>query len=127
MATIFFAWELGGGLGHLMRIAPLAKALTAQGHRVFLAARDLSRVESIYLGSGVQYVQAPFLNAQFEPGYEKPVYFADLLHNIGFADDGCLLAHAEAWRSLYRLVRPDLIVFDHSPTALLAARGVPAR
>jgi hypothetical protein len=30
---------------------------------------------------------------------------------------------AEAWRNLYDFVKPDLIVFDHSPTALLAARG----
>ena len=34
---------------------------------------------------------------------------------------------AEAWRYLYRQIEPDLIVFDHSPTALLAARGFPTR
>jgi hypothetical protein len=33
----------------------------------------------------------------------------------------------EAWRQLYDFIQPDLIVFDHSPTALVAARGFPAR
>jgi hypothetical protein len=29
---------------------------------------------------------------------------------------------ANAWRNLYQFVKPELIVFDHSPTALLASR-----
>jgi hypothetical protein len=33
----------------------------------------------------------------------------------------------EAWRNLYRLVCPDLVLFDHAPTALLAARGLDLR
>ena len=34
---------------------------------------------------------------------------------------------AGAWRNLFLSVRPDLIVFDHSPTALLAACGLAAK
>jgi UDP:flavonoid glycosyltransferase YjiC (YdhE family) len=32
-----------------------------------------------------------------------------------------------AWRNLLDIVQPQLILFDHSPTALLAARGTPAK
>jgi hypothetical protein len=51
--------------------------------------------------------------------------FADLLLNIGFGDGNALLAHLAAWRSLFELVRPDVLVCDHSPTALLAAKTCP--
>jgi type II secretory pathway pseudopilin PulG/UDP:flavonoid glycosyltransferase YjiC (YdhE family) len=53
--------------------------------------------------------------------------FASILADIGFGDDKALGVLACAWRNLYKLTKPDLIVFDHSPTALLAARGVAAR
>ena len=49
--------------------------------------------------------------------------FAHLLHNCGFGDADELRALASAWRGLIESVKPDLIVFDHSPTALLAARA----
>jgi hypothetical protein len=38
--TILFCWELGGGLGHLMQMLPLADDLVKSGHRVFVALRD---------------------------------------------------------------------------------------
>jgi len=45
------------------------------------------------------------------------------LHSIGFNDPQGLASLMAAWTSLFELVDPDLIVFDHSPTALLAARS----
>jgi len=50
-----------------------------------------------------------------------------MLANFGFLDRAGLTGMARAWRELYRLVRPDLLVIDHSPTALLAARGTGLR
>ena len=46
---------------------------------------------------------------------------------MGFGQLDELGALVESWRNLYDAMQPDVIVFDHSPTALLAARGVPAR
>jgi hypothetical protein len=57
----------------------------------------------------------------------SPLTFAHVLSNVGFGDDGELSVMAQAWRNLYEFVRPDLIVFDYSPTAMLAARGFPAK
>ena len=47
-----------------------------------------------------------------------------MLANLGFDDPLDLFAPACAWRNLIRMVGPDLIVFDHAPTALLASRGL---
>ena len=58
---------------------------------------------------------------------EPTCTFAQILHNCGFGDAAELATMAEAWRKLYDFVRPDLIIFDHAPTALLASAGYPVR
>ena len=127
MAQILFAWELGGGLGHLTPLVPLVRRLRECGHRVVAAARDLSRIDTLFAGIDVTYLQAPVKMARSADQFDPPRTFAHILHNNGFAQPAELRAMAGAWRSLYRLVDPDLVVFDHSPTALLAARDLPAR
>lgn len=126
MATILLAWELGGGLGHLMNLRPLAQELPKRGHRVIVASRDLSSVDEMLGGANVEYLQAPFKHQKIRL-IEPTCTFAQILHNCGFGDVQELGALAGAWRTAFISVRPDLIVFDHSPTALLAARGLPVR
>jgi hypothetical protein len=57
----------------------------------------------------------------------RPATFAQMLGNVGFCSYHALLAHACAWRNLFRLVKPDLMDFDHAPAALLASRGIEVR
>jgi len=122
MATILVTWELGGGLGHLVPLRPLVQGLCQRGHRVFAALKDLSRAAAVFGRDGVCYLQAPFRLGQVGNHIPRPRTFAHILHNVGFADAEELRTLAEAWRNVYDYARPDLILFDHSPTALLAAR-----
>src|SRR5262245_34668387 len=119
MAKILVAWELGGGLGHLTPLVPIVERLRDHGHRLFAAVRDLSGIDTVFAGLDVTYLQAPVKVSKSPDRIEPPRTFAHILHNSGFARPAELRAMAEAWRSLYRLVEPDLIVFDHAPTALL--------
>ena len=57
--TILFAWELGGGLGHLSPAIPLFRRLRDMGYRVVLAARDLSKARVLAGNHGVELLQAP--------------------------------------------------------------------
>ena len=123
MARVLLAWELGGGLGHLTNYLPIAKGLVEEGHQLFAALRDLSRAEDVFAGIEVSFLQAPIRTRSVERRFRPIRTFAHILHSVGFGDFRELRALAEAWRHLYRYVRPDLIIFDHSPTALLAARG----
>jgi len=126
MATILLAWELGGGLGHFMNLRPLAEGLTLRGHRVVAVLRDLSAARKFLADPSIEIFQAPFKHAQFRD-IEPTCTFAQILHNCGFGDAAELATMAEAWRKLYEFTRPDLIIFDHAPTALLASAGYPAR
>lgn len=127
MGNVLLTWELGGGAGHLVRLLPLARGLTAKGHRVLVALRDLSQAGRVFAGIEVSYLQAPHKTRNGGNAVDPPRSFPHILHNAGFADADELQTMVASWRSLFDLVRPDLIVFDHAPTALLAARGLPAR
>lgn len=124
--TILFAWELGGGLGHLMQMLPLAQDLARAGHRVFVAMRNIGGAASLYCEAGVHFLPAAFKTEGAAP-FPRTLSFAHLLGNMGWSSDTGLFGLACAWRNLIKLVRADLTVFDHSPTALLASRGLPLR
>jgi len=125
MARILMTWELGGGYGHLAPLLSLARPLQDEGHTLMFAARDLTAAEAVLGGSGMSYFQAP---ANFFPRQGIKLHsFAQILLHTAFHDDDELLARARAWRALYALLEPDILVCDHSPTALLAARGLPLR
>jgi hypothetical protein len=127
MANVLIAWELGGGLGHLATILPLIQGLRGRGHRVIAALKDLSCAERVLGGLGVEYLQAPVKTQPNRQPITSLRTFAHILYNKGFADRDELWSMASAWRNAFALVEPGLIVFEHSPTALLAARGLPAR
>ncbi len=126
MATYLFAWELGYGLGHLVNLRPLVAGLSARGHRVALVLRDLARARSIFAGENIFYWQAPFKHRRTQH-LGPTLNFAHILYENGFCDADELGSLGEAWRNIFRHVDPDVIVFDHSPTALLAARGLRAK
>jgi UDP:flavonoid glycosyltransferase YjiC (YdhE family) len=126
MASIFLAWELGAGLAHVMQLLPFAEHFAPPAHCVFAAACKLPSA-GVPLGrAGAHLLQAP-QGPGPGPGFRRPVSFAHVMVAAGFGADRELIALATAWRTLYKLTRPDVIVFDHSPVALLAARGLPAK
>ncbi len=75
MKTILIAWELGGGLGHLLQLAPVVKGLAQRGHRVVLALKDLSRARAVF-PEGVQLLQAPVKTRTEANAIQAPMTFA---------------------------------------------------
>lgn len=124
MARILMTWELGAGYGHLAPLLSLARPLQADGHTVMFAVRDLTGAEAVLGASGIPYFQAP---ANFAPRRGNMHSYPQILLHTAFQDQDDLSSRARAWRALYALLKPDVLVCDHSPTALLAARGLPLR
>lgn len=130
MSTLLFAWELGGGLGHSMPMSQIARPLLERGHRVHLCLRDLSTAKAA-LGPlaehpGLRFWQAPVWLPTLG-GVPESVSYAELLFRAGYLDAGRLAVLARAWRSLFEATGATVLLADHAPTALLAARGLPLR
>lgn len=121
MKKILFTWELGTGLGHIVPIKQCCSLL--QQHELYVALRDLKHANTVFKNTKAALLAAPFLQSPVDQPVEETLCYAELLHNVGFADEQLLGGLVKAWRTLFDLIRPDIVVFDHSPTALLAARA----
>ncbi|WP_421858653.1 glycosyltransferase [Marinobacter salarius] len=120
MSHILFAWELGEDLGHLARIAVVAKELVARRHKVTVAVKDLSRASLFFSGSDIQLMQSPvWLPRPRKPPLTKTM--ADILAYRGYGTVDGLTSLIQAWSSLLEVTAPDVVVTDYAPTALLAA------
>lgn len=122
MSRILFAWELGGNFGHIARDLPLALACRAAGHDVLFAVTDLAVCSSIAKKYDFMFVQAPTSRLKSLRDRPNPINFADMLLKSGFADREALEGVLLGWKSLFDLFKPDLLVYDFAPRALLAAR-----
>lgn len=120
MSRILFAWELGGGTGHLHHLAAIAQVLERRDHELLFAVRDLATASRFQGLAGSTLLQAPVLmrEAKLPPSLN----YAELLNRVGYLDVKILGGLIGAWRQLIRLVDPDLVLVDHSPTALIGAR-----
>lgn len=121
MAVFLYAWELGGELGHISKALPLALAAKARGHDIILALKDVSQAESMLAGHGITYLQAPLWLPRVKGITHSPFNYTEMLFQHGYLDACGLLSILKAWRALYALVNPALVIADHAPTALLAA------
>ena len=122
VSRILLAWELGGGLGHIRRMAPVARALRQAGHEVWVAVRQLGRAGADLGDEDIHLLQVP---VPLTPVIRATaVIHADILRWGGWADPVVLGAMVEAWRQMVALVDPGLMLLDHAPTGLLAARSL---
>ncbi|TFW13440.1 glycosyltransferase [Duganella callida] len=126
MAHVHLCWELGGGLGHAGRLKMLAQALLARGHRVTMSLRDLMHTDALLAGLDVARLQAPVWLHQ-AAGLPPPGNLAEVLFHCGYLEPVALRGLVAGWRAMFALLRPDLVVADFAPTALLAARSMGLR
>ncbi len=127
MSTIVLTWELGGGLGHILKMRPVAQALVQRGHRVVAILKDVVRGHYFFDPLGIPCLPAPIQQRPPANQFGAAHTFGHVLHDSGFSNAKSLQARASSWRQLYELIQPDLVLCDHSPTALLAARAFPCR
>jgi len=90
---------------------------------VRLALREPHRVFALRDHLDCEVLQSPYKPPSANPPISTPRTFAHVLWNAGFVDPVELQRFTEAWDAILASANPDLIVFDHAPTALLAARG----
>lgn len=120
--TILFAWEIGEGLGHLPPLKAIASAAKAEGATSVFALRD-----AVLTRAALGEIDAQILPAPFWPKPAAPVApsgtYADILLSNGFTSSMHLRALIGAWMQIIDLVKPDLVVCEHAPSAALSAFG----
>ena len=123
MATVLCVWELGSELGHWSKLrVPIVTALR-MGHRVFVVARQLNHATDFLGDLPVTYLQAPFRQITRVADQSAFLGYAHLLAHQCFSGVDELAMNVRAWRSIFDLVLPDIVWFEHSPTALIASRS----
>lgn len=127
MAHIHLAWELGGGLGHAGRLKMLALALQRRGHRVSMSLRDLGHSRALLADLDIPRFQAPLWLHQTAGMPPNQASLAEILVTRGYLEAKALAGLADGWRALFGQLRPDLLVADYAPTAILAARSMAIR
>jgi len=126
MGKITFTWEFGGGLGHIKRMHPLAVVLQEKGHEVSCVMKNVIDAEKILGPYGIKVFPAPLWQIHVKQ-LPNSYNYAETLFNFGYLVPGALFSMASAWRNLFGVLEPDLILADHSPTALIAARPTPIK
>ena len=122
MSRILFAWELGGGFGHLGPFRPIADQLIARGHEITVAAREVQSAAAVFSERPLRIVQAPLCVKTYNGLAEPPLNFAEILMRYGYLDAPQLRGLVMAWQGLLDITRAEVVVADHAPTALLVAR-----
>lgn len=127
LPRILFAWEAGENFGHVSKIAEVAKGLIGRAE-VLAAVRNPIALRQIAPDLPVTVLPAPAAPPQAPLAGEDPGRsYPDVLRHIGWSNPETLSPLVEAWRNLFALARPDVLVVQAAPTALLAARGMGLR
>lgn len=126
MAKVLLAWELGGNTGHAVRLARLASALVRAGHATSLAVQRPDAFRPWRHAPGfAEMRQAPIwpglLRHAETPSLRGEAAWGDLLASVGMTDSGVLEYLLRCWDRLIADARPDLVIADFAPAAVLAA------
>lgn len=117
---VVICWELGSGLGHVANFWPLAKALRRRGHSVDFILKDVSHAQ-LLLPLGSRILQAPLWRGERDGGSHAS--YPEILMRRGYASGAGLLYLGRAWVDLFDYLKPELVIADYAPTAMLAARA----
>ena len=102
-------------------VSELARRMSGRGHDVVCVMKDAPASRVMLGGEAIPVLPAPV--------WKKPrkrlgetINLAEVLINLGYLVTGQLASVMADWRDLFRVLNPDLLVVNHAPSALLAAR-----
>ncbi len=127
MSNITFCWELGAGYGHIAGFQALADGLIRRKHTVNALLRNTASAAAFFKHDALKIEAAPF-SRPAKKHTSPTISYADIIQRLGYDSIDTLLPLVEHWRKKFIHNNTELIIADHSPTALLAARtlGIPA-
>ena len=128
---VLLAWEIGRNLGNVTKLVETGRALArkrgANKPELFFALQNPAVISSHASDLQCQVLQAPFhapREGAPDPQRGPALIYPDDLRAWGYDNPKILAGQIQAWRSLFDLARPDVLVAQAAPTALLASRGL---
>ncbi|WNO10478.1 hypothetical protein [Teredinibacter sp. KSP-S5-2] len=125
--NILIALEVGKGLGHLGRLHQLAKSLSAIGHRVTFILPICGLLEKYFcLEFPLPYSvgNAPNTLYVLSSKRTKPRNYSEVLLASSFQNVEKTTCLINAWMRIFDQVKPDTVIYDAAPGALLAFRDL---
>ena len=116
-----FTWELGNNIGHLAHIINVSKKLSDQGWEIFFALKNPVALKNFNIEFHYKILQAPY-----QPPMQtlnEPLTYAEDLIGCGYENAENLKILIKSWLDIFDLVKPDAIISEASPTALLAGKA----
>lgn len=125
MAHVLCVSELGAGAGHVAPLMAVARTLRAMDPsvEVTFAVHNPNFARSMFRDDRFRILPCPVNLDGGGSGMSETGSFFEILAMYGFQRADRLSVSLESWDALFDLLKPDVILADHSPTACLAARG----
>ena len=127
---VLLAWELGGGIGHITRLASLAHRLLNLGATTLVALRpgaDARRAFAVAQRHDPRFrlIPAPVVDPGCgrSPGIADRETLADAMIGFGYDRSELIFASADLWNSILLRAHPDLVISDCAPSLNLTAAG----
>ena len=121
MARILLGWELGGGSGHAIRLAAIARILAARGHEPVFVLQQIGAI------TGAPVWQSPLWPAQLttlsRSVAASPATMGDILVALGILEPAAFAAMIGAWDRMLAAIRPDAVLAEFAPALTTAAAG----
>lgn len=123
---IAYICELGSDNEQLARLHDIVKECNAASYDISVILKDLVSVGSLMNKLNARILQAPVFLPRLRLNRQL-VCLADTMQLSGYEHSNSLLPLVHAWQSLFMLLKADVLIFDHAPTALLAASNLHCR
>ena len=127
MPKIVVVWEMGADLGHVTRLDTLAKYLAGRGHEVVCIFSDVSEIQRLYprpLTPSYRLLAGPSWPDKHLKLSRPPANLVEVLLSIGYYKPQVIAQKLADWRVIFAELKPDLIIYDYAPTAVLASRDL---
>lgn len=123
---VAYICELGSDNEQLARLHDIVKECNAAGYDVSVILKDLLSAASVINKLNTRILQAPVFLPRLRLNRQL-VCLADTMQLSGYEHSSSLLPLVQAWQALFTLLKADVLIFDHAPTALLAASNLHCR
>ena len=123
MRNVLIAWEIGGNLGHLGRLLPIATELIASGYRVTFAVPEGAQARQWLQERNWSVVDIPACVNRSNSTQVASCH-ADWFLQTGFGDILATVNRLALWAKQMSELKPDLILLDYAPFVTYAAHAL---